>query len=185
MNFDQATWALWISIASVIVASVSAFFSRSSAVTANKALAISNQQEARKKPALVPYLAGGYFKKINERNTKIYGFSILISNPTDIDNAVAHLELEISYVTVQNVCMKLKILHEDKLVNDFGGGSIKPLTIPLPIPSHQAVAGWTLFNACNALLGDCKIDSYSIRITDAHGFVTLMESDLVKEFMNV
>lgn len=185
LNIDQGIWTIIISSVSAMVAIVAAFFANSSNVTARKALAIAEQQEVRKRPALTPYLIEGYFKKIEEAKTKIYGFSISLSNPTDIDNSIAHLELEICYVTVQNVCMKLKIPHRDNLVHEFGGGSIKPLVVPLPVLAHQTVAGWALFNVSNALLGDCEIDSYSISITDAHGVINRVEPYLVKEFANV
>lgn len=81
--------------------------------------------------------------------------------------------------------MKLKIPHQENLVEDFGGGSIRPILVPGPILAHQAVAGWALFNVSHALLGEGLIDSYLIRITDAHGIVTVIEPNLVKEFKNV
>ena len=174
--------ALVISIASLCI---SLIFSYLSTRIAKKALSISEQQEARRQPALRPYLIDGYYKKMEDRKSKVYGFSISVSNPTDAGNSLAHLELEICYVNPKNVCMKLKIPHQDNLANDFGGGSIRPIVVPGPIPAHQTVAGWALFNVSHALLGECVIDSYLINITDAHGAVTIIEPDLVKEFKNV
>lgn len=168
----------------IIAACVSVWSAIVSARAAKKSLAISEQQETRRQPALKPYLISGYFKKIT-KDDKIFSYSISVSNATDTDNAIVLLELEVCYVSTQNNCMKVKVPHEVNLVKDFGGGEIKPFVLPATVLSHQAVAGWALFNVSGALLNEGTLDSYAIILTDSHGLVTTFDPGIPKEIKDV
>jgi len=174
-----------IAVIPIIAACVSVWFAIVSARAAKKSLALSEQQEARRQPALNPYLIKGYFKKLKSNDSKIFAFSMSVSNATDTDNAIVLLELEVSYVSTQNACMKVKVPHEVDLVKDFGGGEINPFNLPTSIMSHQAVAGWALFNVSDALLNEGILDSYTIVLTDSHGLVTRFDPGIPKEIKDV
>lgn len=174
-----------LTIIPVIAAGVSIWSAIVSARAAKRSLAISEQQESRRQPLLNPYLIKGYFKNLEQENDKIFAFSMSVSNATDTDNAIVHLELEVCYVSAQNICMKVKVPHEVDLVEDFGGGEIKPFVLPTSIMSHQATAGWALFNVSGALLNKGTLDSYRIVLTDSHGLVTVFDPGIPKEIKDV
>jgi len=167
----------------IIATVVSVWSAIVSARAAKRSLAISEQQESRRQPLLSPYLFKGYFKQF--KNEKIFVFSISVSNATDVDNAIVHLELEVSYVSAQNVCMKFKIPHEAKLVKNLDVGEIKPFNLPVSIGSHQAIAGWALFNVTEAMLNEGALDSYKVILTDSHGLLTKFDPGILKEIKDV
>ena len=167
----------------IIAACVSIWSAIVSARAAKRSLSISEQQESRRQPLLNLYLIKGYFKQL--KRDKIFAFSMSVSNAKDTDNAIVHLELEVSYVSPQNICMKVKVPHDVSLVKDFDEGEIKPFVLPTTVLSHQAVAGWALFNVSEALLNKGVLDSYRIVLTDSHGIVTVFDPGIPKEIKNV
>jgi len=172
-----------IAIIPVIAAIVSIWSAIVSARAANRSLTISEQQESRRQPFLNLYLFKGYYKQV--KLDRIFAFSMSASNARDTDNAIVHLELEVSYVSTQNICMKVKVPHDMSLVKDFSEGEIKPFGLPTPVLSHQAVAGWALFNVSEALLNKGVLDGYRIVLTDTHGIVTVFDPGIPREIKNV
>jgi len=114
-----------------------------------------------------------------------FAFSMSVSNAKDTDNAIVHLELAVSYISPQNICMKVKVPHDVSLVKDFDEGEIEPFVLPTSVLSHQAVAGWALFNVSEVLLNKGVLDSYRIVLTDIHGIVTVFDPGIPKEIKNV
>ena len=62
----------------VIAAGVSIWSAIVSARAAKRSLAISEQQECRRQPLLNPYLIKGYFKQLEQKNDKIFAFSMFM-----------------------------------------------------------------------------------------------------------
>ena len=183
--FSPTDLTTWISIISAIAACFAAWFAYTSAQVAKKSLFLSEQQEASRRPILKPYLSAAYFKKSKAKDSKTLAFSMSISNSANSANSIVHLELEIRYVTATNVCMKIRIQHEGNLTSDFGSRKIEPFKIPTSIGSHQAVAGWALFDISGPLLGGGVVESYTIIFTDSHGIVTALEAGIPKEVLDV
>ena len=132
----------------------------------------------------MPYLFEGYCRFFEEDNCRFFGFSLSISNPTDTDNAVAQLELQLIYTTLSGGNMAVKIRHDVGLTNKFECGDIVPLQIPARIDAHQTIAGWVFFRVDDSLLSDAAVDAYTIILTDSHGAVCTLESTIVRELVD-
>lgn len=174
--------AFFIAAAAAVAAWVAAWFAYVSARTSKRSLLLAEQQEKRRQPKLVPYLAEGYYKSISQDHFSIYAFSLSISNPTDIDNAIAQIELQIAYTTATNAHMVVKVQHDAILVDRFGGGDIEPFPIPDRIDAHLTIAGWAFFKIDNVLIGNSDIDAYTLIFTDSHGAFSTIEPNIVREF---
>lgn len=110
-------------------------------------------------------------------------FSISVSNPTDTNNSVSMIELQISYTTAEpaeGYCMAVKVPHHAPLAARFGQGA-DALEPPARVDAHQTIAGAALFEVKDALIGSGSIDSYSILVTDSHGHVSRVEQAIVRE----
>jgi hypothetical protein len=79
----------WIGIASASAAWLALLLSVFNFRTSRKALQLSEKQEERRKPLLVPYLQQGYIWPGPRPNIRVYAFLLSISNRSDNNNAVA------------------------------------------------------------------------------------------------
>lgn len=176
--------------ARTIVATVAAVAAVSSAVvavlsvrTARRSLALAEQQDARRSPRIVSYLRDGYARR--DRDRRLYAVSLSLTNPSDTDNSIAMLELEIRYRIRDGILMTIRLLHDSSLREAFGRPDIEALTTPHSVSAHGTVAGWTFFSLHAATIGDAAIDDYFIRLVDAHGIATMIELGPMRDIGSV
>ncbi|MBJ6750974.1 hypothetical protein [Geomonas anaerohicana] len=152
-----------------------------SILAAWKALRISERQEERRKPLLVPYLQDGYIRR--EGESIFYAFLLSVSNPTDSDNAVAVADLHITYITKGNVLMTIKVPWYNKGAKGFHDENISiSFTIPQRLDAHQTVTGWLFFQVEKLLIRGYTIEEYRIVLTDSHGMRAQLEPILIREY---
>ncbi len=145
-----------------------------------KALRIQEQQEDRRKPLLVLYLQDGYVRYISDG--RVYVFLLSVSNPTDADNAVASLDLRLTYKKQNSDQMNIKVSSDrtlHKFFMDSGGNS---LLTPLRVDAHQTVSGRVFFMIKETIFKGINVEAYTISITDTHGIETQIEPILIREF---
>jgi hypothetical protein len=75
--------------------------------TSRKCLRLAEAQDLRRRPTLVAYLADGYCK-IDDRE-RLMAFSVSLTNPSDSNNGVGLIELQVDYLTETGVQMRIKI----------------------------------------------------------------------------
>lgn len=112
-------FAVWD--ARTIVATVAAAASLGSAIvavlsvrTARRSLGLAQQQDARRRPRIDSYLRNGYARRDLDR--RLYAVSLSLTNPSDADNSIAMLELEIRYRTPDGRVMTMRLPHDEALV---------------------------------------------------------------------
>lgn len=171
----------WISILSIVIASVAVLISYLGMRTAKRSLRLSEEQDRRHAPRLVPYLKEGYCKSPIGSSFRVFAFSISVSNPSDTDNSVARLDLELNYTTCNRVCMNVKVPHDSTLASELGYANLTALHIPFRIDAHQTIAGWALFRIDDSLLGDGEIDGHKVVLSDSHGEICSLEPSIVHE----
>lgn len=160
------TVAAVAAVASAIVAVVSVR-------TTRRSLRLAEQQDARRSPRIVSYLRDGYARRDPEQ--RLYAVSLSLANPSDTDNSIAMLELEIRYRIRDGVLVTMRLQHDGALCEAFGHPDIVALTPPVSISAHGTVAGWTFFALPLASIGSADIDDYFVRLVDAHGIATMIE----------
>ena len=137
---------LWVAALALLVSMCSAFFSWRAGRNAARALAISESQEKRRQPQLGIYLVNGYRRLVPKR--QLFGFLVSISNPTDINNSVSRAELQITYVTENDLAVVCRVQHNSALgekVASESASAASILSLPLRIDAHQTASGWFLF----------------------------------------
>ena len=162
-----------VTTAAAVAAIGSAVVAVVSVRTARRSLALAEQQDARRSPRIVSYLRDGYARRDPDR--RLYAVSLSLTNPSDADNSIAMLELEIRYRIRDGVLMTIRLPHDATLRQAFGRPDIEALITPLSVSAHGTVAGWTFFSLPAVTIGDAEIDDYFVRLVDAHGIATMIE----------
>ena len=173
---------LWIAFASLVVSICSAIYSGRKA---SRALAISESQERRRQPQLGIYLAKAYRRVTPKR--QLFGFLVSVSNPTDVNNALARAELQITYLVRDDASVVCRVQHDPALEdkqNHYGDASPTVFTLPLRIDAHQTASGWFLFALENDAIGKGTIDTHNLILEDTHGVTTISTGSPVREWMD-
>jgi hypothetical protein len=169
----------WISIAALFVAVFAASFAFWSARTADRALRLARDQEQRQ--PFVMYLVDGYVRSLTSKPYRIYSFLISISNPSDSNNAVARMDLRVSYRTTKNYYGAVDIpLALADPAEQFQQG-YATLKVPHRIDAHQTVTGWANFEVANAVLQDCMVEKYTTVVLDPQDQSTEMDCGIVRQ----
>ena len=176
MTIDPATI---IAITSLLVAIASAIVALEGARTARESLVQSRQQDARRGPRIVAYLANGFARRDPDR--RLYAVSLSVSNPADADNSIALLELELRYRISDGLVMTMRLAHDPRLGDELGRPGMQALNPPVAIAAHGTVAGWGYFALPKAATGDAEIEDYVIRLIDAHGIAATIDFGPVRE----
>lgn len=168
-----------IALASGIAAWIAALFAYTSHRTARQSLNLTLQQEARRAPRLVPYLAQGYQRQSD--TARLYAVSFSVSNPSDTDNAVVRIELQVVFRTGDGVIVTLRLPHDETVAEAFRRPSVSTFSLPSAISAHQTAAAWAFFKLPHATLGRGIIDDYKICVSDSHALTCDMDVISLRE----
>jgi len=139
-------------------------------------------QESRRLPRLIPTLVHGYYQDRENNGGRVYAFHVTVTNPTDIDNAIARAELSITYLTVDQAQMTMKLRANESAPKFFVKDQEQALAVPTAISAHNAVSGWLRFHVPAAMLVNRDIEAYRLMLTDTHGETASFVPVLVQEY---
>ncbi len=182
MSEQSPDFFRWMPLAAALAAWVAAFFAYLTARRSGRALRLAEQQEERRRPALVLYMHSGYLRRKDE--DRVYMFLLSVSNPSDIDNAIARLDLRIRYNTVSGFPATVDVPSVAQHSGMFPGDDHAGLEIPVNLDAHKTVVGRVFFLLKRALLKGCRVDGYEVIATDSHQSQTSIEVALVQELLD-
>ena len=173
----------WISIVAALAACRAAVASWWSSRISRRALILAEGQEERRRPKLVLYFMEGYVRIVEApERQRFYAFLLSVSNPSDINNSVAYLDLHLTYLTPRQLRMTVKVPSRASIAERFGDDRTSALSPPFSVNAHQTTAGWTYFRVDKDLLSDTIVDGYRVVATDSHGVQSGVEAVIVREF---
>jgi hypothetical protein len=181
---DTSSLSLLIAVVSAVTAILAAGFAYWSARTSQRALRLAERQESRRLPALVLYLADGYLRRNADAGHRVYAFLISISNQSDSDDAIARLDLRISYRTSGNFRAAVDVPSSPGPAGGTRSDAYAKLQTPVRVDSHQTVTGWAQFEVASALLEECTVDGYEVLVTGTHGERATIETAIVRELVD-
>jgi len=167
-------------IATAVAAWQALMLSSLGLIVSSKALRVTEQQEKRRKPRLVPNLLDGYVR--HDAHCRVYVFLLSVSNPADSDNAVAALDLRSTYSTKSNFQMTIKIPSHTEFDKAFQCTADNPFAIPVSVHAHQTVPGWAFFRVKQALLDGAIVEGHTIALLDSHGIESQVEPIMIREY---
>jgi hypothetical protein len=176
--------ANWINVAGLAIALIALTVSFCSFLVSLKAFRLSQKQEARKKPILVPSILNSYVQYLEIENARVYAFLLSISNPSDSNNALAKAELHITYETSAQALVTAQIpssLTRGEAYAELQDFSL--LSMPTRLDAHQTLTGWIVFRVVEEILSDAIVDGYKIALFDSHQTQTDVEPIMVQEYV--
>jgi hypothetical protein len=171
----------WTDIVVAAAAVAALIISFVSLRVSSRALQLSEKQERRKEPQLVPHLLDSDFEDLSGGD-RVYSFWLSVRNPTDSDNAVAQIEMHLRYLVdgVTSVTVKLPSSNSGDPAND------RPrLATPSRVAAHDTVSGWCNFVVKPGLLNGRPIEGYQIVLTDSHQAEATIDALVVREKRHV
>jgi hypothetical protein len=173
----------WTEMLSVMIAFVALVVSALSLSNSYRALHIARTQEERKKPLLVVELLNSHVDFRSEEGVRTYAFELSLRNPSDSDNSVGGAELRITYATSTNARLTVQLPASFTRGIAFSGVSnFRFLSTPLRLDAHQTLRGWFVFRVPNEVLGEGRIEEYSVVLIDSHGIETAVQAIMVREY---
>ncbi|MGE4218350.1 MAG: hypothetical protein AB7G39_02790 [Alphaproteobacteria bacterium] len=172
---------LWVNIANAAFALCALVVSLFSLLASRRATRLAEAQEERRKPKLSVYMQDRYYKNGANGTYRRYAFHLLLRNTSDSDNALAEINLHLSYSTPSGMQMTVKIPADAGSHQDIGSPL---LDVPIRIDAHQASLGWCFFHVEKALLQNAKIERYAVSLVDSHGVEVVAEAIIVPEHKN-
>lgn len=175
----------WISVSSVAIACWSAYNSWRSRQISARALTVSEGQERRRQPQFEIYLTTGYRRYLPKK--QVFSFLLSVRNPTDINNSIAQVELQVTYLLDGGIKAICRIPHNAELaehVNEAEPNKAHVFSLPTRIDAHQTVTAWLFFVVDYELIGGRTIDSHRIILEDSHNVSTQTEPILVRDWTN-
>lgn len=170
--FDIAVAAT--AIAAFLVSLVSLFFSW-------RATQLADRQEARRKPQLLPRLLEGHFVAL-PNGARSYSFKLSVRNPSDSDNAVAAIDLHVSYAVRGGVMVTAKL--PASVQRSEPPQATPAFAVPSKLAAHDAIAGWCDFLVEREILSG-GIESYRLVLTDSHEVQASVDVFIVREKSHV
>lgn len=172
----------YIEIITLAVAIIAILISGFSIVYSRRAVLLAERQEKNTKPLLVPTLINGYYKVDNKTGDRTYAFFLSVSNRSDSDNSLTNLELCVSYLTVNDILMTVRLQFAEKQNSYFNISSDKFFSIPQPIDAHKTLTGWCFFKAKYELFHQTRIDEHTIEIKDSFETRSSVHPGLIQEY---
>jgi hypothetical protein len=147
-----------------------------------KALRLQEQQEGRRRPLLTPDLRDGFVRVAPDGSSRLYAFLLSGTNGSDSDNAVADVDLRLTYTTRASVLMTVKVRSNAEVGKAFVDGAGPPLVTPARVDAHQTISGWCFFRVEEAVLEGSTVERYIVALVDSHGIEATIEPMIVREY---
>lgn len=152
-------------------------------IVSYKAFQLAQKQDERKRPLLVPSLLGGYVHFRGDKKVRVYAFLLSISNPSDSNNALANIELHITYRMPAQVQVTTRLLSSSSRGDAFAKLSeFSILSTPARLDAHQTLTGWAVFHVSEGILKDATVEGYTVALFDSHGIKSSVEAIMVQEY---
>lgn len=165
----------WTDIATAGAALVALLISLVSLHYSRKGLVLAEVQDRRRQPKLFPEYLSGYFSTDATTGARTYHVNLAIRNPTDSDNAVARIELNLTYRLPDNTLITARVA----AAND---GAQRPiLSVPQRVGAHETVAGWCAFVVDPAVIAGRQMEGYTVELNDSHGQLTSVTPLILSE----
>jgi hypothetical protein len=178
MQYDLSTWT---DLANVGAAWSALLISLLSLRLSIKAQNLAEQNEQRRKPTLKLYIFDCFFMRDPGATRQIYAFDLSISNPSDIDNSIAKIELSVLYRTRSGASVTVRIPAAFAHSEQLALAPENTLCVPSRIDAHQTIKGWSAFNLDDVIFENVLIESFSLIITDSHDLETSITPIAVQE----
>ena len=151
---------------------------------ARQALELAERQEERRVSRLVVHLNESVAWRQAGESTRVLGFHLLITNPSDRATSLVRAELRRSY-SVDGIVTTVKLDHATSLASGVVPGAVVLMELPLVVGANSAVSGWFLFRVAGILTGGRPVERYDVVLRDVHDVEETLQVTLFRETSDV
>lgn len=173
---------LIISIVAALIAFMALLISWGSYRIAQKSLSISKRQEDQRKPQLSFYISENFYKIINQ--DKFFFFTLKITNPSDVDNAITGCDLKITYTRTDKSLGNIVLQHDCKLLKEIRESDFPQFLLPMQVKAHGAQITIAIFKLDKKLDRALRFEKYEVYFREAHGLESMLDVSLMKDSDN-
>ena len=168
-------YSVWLSIIPMLLALAAAAFAWRTSRAAQQAVAAARQTPRQFTRGLAVTVVDGRARRDLATDARDYAFLLAIENGSGAEATVAEIELRVSYRTRANFCGAVDLARDP----DSGATDLQPkLHIPLRLGPAQAMSGWVEFHTANLIPRHCRVDDYTVIVTDGGGVRTTADAAL-------
>jgi hypothetical protein len=180
-ELSKLNLANWLALASGVIALLSFWNALAARRIAKASHRLSLESRDRSRPAMEFQIERGYIKSDRVRATKVFVFGIVVSNRSDLPNAIKRFSLQLILERGQPPPSKLIIHHDSTWVSHSGQGGGETFQLPAPIPPRGAAAGLLIFPIPTELLAGSYTETVRVSMTDTFDNVISREVLLLCE----
>jgi len=165
-------YSVWLSVIPTVFALLALAYAYHSSRLARAALAASDPAPApiapqRTAPLSVTVLDGRAHRDLGT-DAREYAFLTAIEHASGGETTIVDIELRVSYRTRANFCgavdVPISVDADTRLTS-----SQPRLHVPLRLGPGQTASGWIEFHTANIIPRHCRVDGYTILVTEASG----------------
>jgi hypothetical protein len=177
-------YSVWLSVIPMLVAFAAAVLAWRTSRTAQRAVAAVRQMPRQFARGLAVTVVDGRARRDLTTDARDYAFLLAIENGSGAETAVTDVELRVSYRTRANFCGAVDLAvasgePPSASTSDRTAASLQPkLDVPLRLAAAQARSGWVEFHTANIIPRHCRVDGYTVIVTDAAGVRTTGDASL-------
>lgn len=170
-----------ISIISVIIALISAFFANKSNRIAKKALLLSEKQYMDSQPDFNLYYNEGLRFIVDQNSTlkRLLLFHITIRNKSSHRNTLK-ADLEMEYLRKDDTFAKVLVEHNPNLKDLLKNRNLPVFPIDIELEAKSTATKWMIFEQPDLIDKNYRIEKYEIRTTDLYDNKSIIEAVLIK-----
>lgn len=174
----------WLDYAAVAIATLSLVVSLILGLrrrgTAKRALALSEAQDARRRPRMGVYVNDSASYQMDRTRERLLVFHLLVSNPSDSPTSLVAAELHVTYA-VNGVMTTVKVPHSRSpdMPQD-----VSPIDLPVALGAHDAKSGWFVFPIADDLTGGRGVDRLDVVVRDMHDVSEAVQVTVLREAPN-
>ena len=178
----------WLDYAAVAIATlsfvVSLILGLRSRGTAKRALALSEAQDARRRPRMGVYVNDSASYQMDRTRERLLVFHLLVSNPSDSPTSLVAAELHVTYA-VNGVLTTVKVPHSwsPDMPQDVSP-DVSPIDLPVALGAHDAKSGWFVFPIADDLTGGRGVDRLDVVVRDMHNVSEAVQVTVLGEAPN-
>jgi len=184
----EFAYSIWLSVIPTLIALAAAAFAWRTSRAAQQAIAAAQQVPRQYSRGLGVTVVDGRARRDLTTDARDYAFLLAVENGAGAETTVSDVELRVSYRTRANFCgaVDLAVAEDgagspDASATGRAGSSLQPrLHVPLRLAAGQALSGWVEFHTANIIPRHCRVDGYTIIVTDAGGIRTTADATLPK-----
>ena len=181
-------YSIWLSVIPTLLALAAAAFAWRTSRAAQQAVTAAQQVPRQYARGLGVTVVDGRARRDLTTDARDYAFLLAVENGSGAETTVSDVELQVSYRTRANFCgaVDLAVAEDgadspDARSTERSTMSLQPrLHVPLRLGAEQAISGWVEFHTANIIPRHCRVDGYTIIVTDAGGVRTTADATLPK-----